>query len=72
MAVRVFSHENITIVHLAKNLLASHGINSIIKNEFHGGGGHVGLSIIPIELWVTDEMELDRAERLLRELENEN
>ena len=72
MAVRVFSHDNVSLVHSAKNLLATQGIEGQIRNEFHGGGGHVGLNIVPIELWVVDDQESERAKQLLKELASED
>lgn len=67
MTKRVFAHENLTMVHWARNLLAQNGIDSFIKNEFHASGGHVGLISIPVELWVSDARDAVRAEKLLRE-----
>lgn len=51
---KVYTHENLAIVTSARNLLAINGIDSFIKNEYHGAGGHVGLEAVPIELWVQD------------------
>ncbi len=67
MTKRVYSHENLAMVHSARNLLALNGIDSFIKNEFHASGGHVGLISIPVELWVSDARDAGRAESLLRE-----
>lgn len=49
---KVYSHENLAFVHTAKGTLELNGIQSFLKNEFHGSGGHVGLELFPIELWV--------------------
>ena len=67
MAIRVFSHENLAIVHNAKNVLETADIECQIRNEFHGGGGHVGLNIVPIELWVKHDTEISAASKLLTE-----
>lgn len=65
MSVCVFSHENLAIVQNAKNQLESEGIECQVKNEFHGGGGHVGLNIVPIELWVVQDADANKAFQLL-------
>lgn len=65
MTMRVFSHENLAIVHAAKNQLEAEGIDCLVKNEFHGGGGHVGLNIVPIELWVLQNEDIEKAAALL-------
>ena len=67
MTTRVFSHENLAIVHDARNRLETAGIECEIKNEFHGGGGHVGLNIVPIELWVLRDDTANAAKRMLAE-----
>lgn len=62
---KIDSHENLTIVVSAQNLLALNGIECIVKKEFHGSGGHVGLGAVPIELWVLDEAKAESAGSIL-------
>ena len=64
---KVYVHENLAMVSSAKNLLEQAGIESVIKNEYHAGGGHPGLAAIPIELWVEDDAVADGASSLIRE-----
>lgn len=67
---KVYSHENLALVHNAKALLELSGIDSEIRNEYHASGGHVGFEAIPIELWVRDATQARRAIEILeRELE---
>jgi len=40
-------------------------LNCFIKNEFHASGGHVGFESIPIELWVHDSEQAERAVSIL-------
>lgn len=62
---KVFTHENLAIVSSAKSLLELNNIDSFIKNEFHASGGHVGFEAVPIELWVYDSGEAEKAIELL-------
>ncbi|MSR12865.1 MAG: DUF2007 domain-containing protein [Gammaproteobacteria bacterium] len=49
---KVYAHENLAFVQLAKGLLELNNIQCFMKNEYHAAGGHVGFGMIPIELWV--------------------
>lgn len=62
---KVYSHENLALVNSAKNLLALKRIDSFIKNEFMGSGGHVGLGAALIELWVFDDSQAAAATSLI-------
>ena len=62
---KVYSHENLTMVHSAQNLLQLEGLECVIKNEHYGSGGHVGLEAVPIELWVKDDATAPAAITLL-------
>ncbi len=63
---KVFSHENLAIVHSAKSLLDMHDISSFLKNEFHASGGHVGFEAVPIELWVYEDEHQAKAIELIK------
>jgi hypothetical protein len=68
---KVYSHENLALLHTAKGLLEINGISCFVKNEYHASGGHVGFGSIPIELWVQDDADAETAVSLLeRELSN--
>jgi len=62
---KVYSHENLTIATSAKNLLELNGIDCFIKNEYHASGGHVGWEAVPIELWVLDTANAEKAVAVL-------
>ena len=62
---KVYSHENLTQVHTVKGLLEVNDISCTLKNEHHASGGHVGLESIPVELWITDESQAERAMALI-------
>lgn len=64
---KVYSHENLAFVQMAKDLLATKNIDSFLKNEFHASGGHVGWESIPIELWVYNNELAEPAIALLQD-----
>ena len=64
---KVYSHENLTMVHSAQNLLELEKIKSTIKNEHYGSGGHVGIEAVPIELWVLDDNSAESAIAILEQ-----
>jgi hypothetical protein len=45
---KVYPHENLTIVHTYKNLVALNGIGCLVKNAHYAAGGHVGWEAVPI------------------------
>lgn len=53
------------ILSSAKGLLELNNIDCVIKNQYHASGGHVGFESIPIELWVQDSDQADRAIAIL-------
>lgn len=67
---KVYAHENLAMVNSAKNLLEFSNIACFIKNEYHATGGYVGFESIPLELWVYDSTQAEKAIALLeRELD---
>ena len=64
----MFTHENRMIVYNMKNLLQGEGIDSLLKNEFSGGGvGDLPAFDTWPELWV-DDAQLAQAESILRQV----
>ena len=64
---KVFTHENRMIVYNMKNLLQGEGIDTLLKNEFSGGGvGDLPAFDIWPELWV-DEACLAQAQSVLQQ-----
>lgn len=65
---KIFSAENITTVSLVKDILASHGIPTVIRNRFLGAA--MG-ELPPIEcwpeLWLIDEDMYGECRRLIDE-----
>lgn len=61
-----YQHENRVIVHSAKNILESHGIDCHVKNE-HGNtmGGEFGISNTLMELFVLNDNDLEKATEIL-------
>jgi hypothetical protein len=65
---RVFSSESLAEVGHFKNVLEHHGIACVIKNEqLSGALGEIPfLECLP-ELWVLDDEQLSRAQRLIEQ-----
>jgi hypothetical protein len=61
-----YKHENRAILHSAKNVLESYGIDCHIKND-HGNtmGGEFGIANTLLELWVMNDSELTKANDIL-------
>jgi hypothetical protein len=65
--IKVFTAENRMIVYNMKNLLHSEGIDTVMKNEFSGGGvGDLPAFDIWPEIWIRDETQLARAQSILQ------
>ena len=62
---KVYTHENLTMLQTAKGLLEHNGIDCFVKNEYHATGGHVGLGMVPLELWVHSSEDAETAVSLL-------
>jgi len=65
---RVFSSFDLVAVHHARNLLEAQGIRAVVKNErLASAMGELPPAECQAEVWVLDEGDAPRAERLLRE-----
>jgi hypothetical protein len=63
---KVYSSVNFTMVYHVKNILATHGIESLVTGEhlaFTAGG--VPPSDAWVDLWVLDERQLKKAQKIL-------
>ena len=64
---KVFTHENRMIVYNMKNMLEAEGIETLIKNEFSGGGvGDLPAFDVWPELWIPSGAQLAQAESILQ------
>lgn len=65
---RVFSSHDLVAVHHARNLLQVEGIAAQVRNEVLGSAmGQLPPIECQVELWVLDDADAERAERLLRQ-----
>lgn len=66
---KVYAHPDIGMVHLAKNALANHGIEAIIKGEHLASvaGGGSAWNEAWVELWVEDDAQAHEAARIIDE-----
>ncbi|MGA7800799.1 MAG: DUF2007 domain-containing protein [Gammaproteobacteria bacterium] len=63
---KVYTSENIMMVGHLKNVLEGHGIDCLIKNQYlSGGAGELPPTEIWPELWVTDDLDSDRARSII-------
>jgi hypothetical protein len=64
---RVYSSYNLAAVHHARNLLEVEGIRAQVRNELLGSAmGQLPPIECQIELWVIEDADAERAERVLR------
>lgn len=69
---RIYTHDNIMVVHSVKNILALNNIESFVKNEHTVPvGARHGINNIFHELWILDDQDFDRASALIEtEIDN--
>lgn len=64
---KLYTHENRMIVYNMRNLLQSEGIETVVRNEFTGGGvGDLPAFDTWPELWLQDETRLPQAQSILQ------
>lgn len=69
---RIYTYDNIVVLHLVKNVLALNDIESFIKNEYTmpAGPSH-GINNIFHELWILNDKDYEKASRFIEtEMEN--
>ena len=63
---KLTSSESLVTINHFKNVLASEGIASEIRNEFLGGiAGEMPVDQVWPELWVVSDLDYDRAKQLI-------
>ena len=63
---KLTSSESLVTINHFKNVLASEGIASEIRNEFLGGiAGEMPVDQVWPELWVVSDLDYDRARQLI-------
>jgi len=63
---RIFSSWNLTVVHHWRNVLEAEGIRAVVKNQYLSSAmGDLPPAECQAELWVLNEHDAPRAERLL-------
>ncbi|MBM3343119.1 MAG: DUF2007 domain-containing protein [Betaproteobacteria bacterium] len=62
----LYSPRTVTDAHLIRGYLQSHGIETLVRGEFLAGGiGELPAGMCKV--WVADDANFERADRLLRE-----
>ena len=68
---KVFTHENRMIVFNMKNVLQGEGIETVVVNEFAGGGaGDLPTFDTWPEIWVEDESKFAQAQAIVQGILN--
>jgi len=62
---RIYSHPNLGVVHMLKNELEHHGIETAIPGE-HGAAMFTGGAAFDAWLWIADDARLDEAAGLIQ------
>ncbi len=66
--IRVFSHDNIVLVHNIKNLLQHQGIECQTRNDIiASAAGEVPPTVVWPEVWIVHERDLDRATQIVED-----
>lgn len=68
----IYTHENIAVLHSAKNILSLNDIESFVKNEhvIPNGARH-GINNIFLELWINHDKDYEKASVIIdSEIEN--
>ena len=69
----IYTHDNIVVLHSAKNILELHGIESFVKNEHSMpvGPSH-GINNVFLELWILNDNDYNKASAVIEnEVENQ-
>jgi hypothetical protein len=63
----IYTHDNIAILHNVKNMLATHDIESFVKNEHSVPlGARHGINNTFLELWLLHDADFERASALIK------
>ncbi|GJM14365.1 MAG: hypothetical protein DHS20C12_27680 [Pseudohongiella sp.] len=64
----IYTHDNIAVLHSAKNILALNGIESFVKNEHTAPvGARHGIENTFLELWINNDQDFEKASKLIGE-----
>lgn len=59
---RIYTHDNVVVLHSVKNILAINNIESFVKNEHTiPAGARHGINNIFHELWILNDQDYDAA-----------
>jgi len=65
---QIYTHDNIVVLHSAKNVLALNNIESFVKNEHTlPNGARHGIENTFLELWTTNDQDFEKASLIAEE-----
>jgi|TARA_B110000967_G_C18339188_1_gene295793 hypothetical protein len=65
---KIYTDENVVVLHSAKNILALNGIESFVKNEHTiPNGARHGIQNMFLELWIINDQDFAKASSIIEE-----
>lgn len=65
---QIYTHDNIVVLHSAKNILALNKIESFVKNEHTiPNGARHGIENTFLELWITNDQDFAKAASIIED-----
>lgn len=62
----IYTHDNIVVLHSAKNILAPNNIESFVKNEHTiPNGARHGIDNLFLELWIITDQDFTKASAII-------
>lgn len=64
---KIYTDENVVVLHSAKNILALNNIESFVKNEHTINGARHSMQTLFLELWITNDQDFAKASTIIEE-----
>jgi hypothetical protein len=65
---KIYTHENVAVLHSAKNILALDDIESFVKNEHTiANGARHGIENMFLQLWIINDQDFAKASTIIEE-----
>ncbi|MFT7470489.1 MAG: hypothetical protein ACI8XU_000378 [Kiritimatiellia bacterium] len=65
---KIYTHENVVVLHSVKNILARNDIESFVKNEHTiPNGARHGIANMFLELWIINDQDFAKASLVMEE-----
>ena len=64
---KVFSSTEAANATIVRDLLAANNIDAVVLNENTAAGAYIGIGLVPAEVWVRDESQIEAARNIIRQ-----